>query len=186
MLSWYLPGAGDAVLAVHRDDLVVQGGVHRQHVAAVDGEAVLVDVHDVDVLGEVGEVDRALPVSSASGRGPRRCARARVRWPLLWYSPSNSIEPLVGDHGALAGEDVVVAAQGDPQQLRVLQAVAVLGLRLGVGEKRALHDVSRSPSAPDPEAVGAVLAGLDDDDALAGEGHLVGLAAAPADQRLTP
>src|SRR5919109_607743 len=41
-----------------------------------------------------------------------------------------------------------------------------------------------SPSAPDPEAVGAVLAGLDDDDALAGEGHLVGLAAAPADERL--
>src|ERR1051325_7346545 len=41
-----------------------------------------------------------------------------------------------------------------------------------------------SPSAPEPEAVGAVLAGLDDDDALAGEGHLVGLAAAPADQGL--
>ncbi|MEV5905162.1 hypothetical protein AB0L81_35505, partial [Streptomyces sp. NPDC052127] len=28
-----------------------------------------------------------------------------------------------------------------------------------------LHGVSGSPSAPDPEAVGAVLTGLDDDDA---------------------
>src|SRR5690349_18203604 len=41
-----------------------------------------------------------------------------------------------------------------------------------------------SPSAPDPEAVGAVLAGLDDDDALSGERHLVRLAAAASDQRL--
>src|SRR5690606_9296228 len=41
-----------------------------------------------------------------------------------------------------------------------------------------------SPSAPDPETVGAVLTGLDDDDALTGEGHLVGLPAAAADQRL--
>src|ERR1044072_230499 len=44
--------------------------------------------------------------------------------------------------------------------------------------------VCRSPSAPDSEAVGAVLAGLDDDDALPGERHLVRLAAAASDQRL--
>src|SRR5438874_1842174 len=42
--------------------------------------------------------------------------------------------------------------------------------------------VSVSPSAPGPEPVGAVLAGLDDDEALAGEGQLVGLAAAAPDQ----
>src|SRR6478672_7323311 len=44
--------------------------------------------------------------------------------------------------------------------------------------------MSCSPSAPEPEAVGAVLAGLDDHDALPGERHLVRLAAAAADQRL--
>src|SRR5262245_46210412 len=44
--------------------------------------------------------------------------------------------------------------------------------------------VCRSPSAPDSEAVGTVLAGLDDDHALPGERHLVRLAAAPSDQRL--
>src|SRR5882757_9434898 len=44
--------------------------------------------------------------------------------------------------------------------------------------------VSCSPSAPDSETVGAVLAGLDDDDALPGERHLEGLAAAASDQRL--
>src|ERR1044072_7247038 len=39
-----------------------------------------------------------------------------------------------------------------------------------------------SPSAPGPEPVGAVLAGLYDDEALPGEAELVRLAAAPADQ----
>src|SRR5207244_2304974 len=59
-----LPRAGDAVETVDGDDLVVQRGVHREDVAAVDGQAVLLHVHHVDVLGEVGEVDRALPVAA--------------------------------------------------------------------------------------------------------------------------
>src|SRR4051812_41853194 len=42
--------------------------------------------------------------------------------------------------------------------------------------------MDRSPSAPDSEAVGAVFAGLYDDEALAGEADLEGLAAAPPDQ----
>src|SRR5262249_29847087 len=44
--------------------------------------------------------------------------------------------------------------------------------------------VCGSPSAPEPEAVGAVLAGLDDHDALPGERHLVRLATAAPDERL--
>ena len=54
-------------------------------------------------------------------------------------------DALVGDHRALAGEYVVGAGQRDPQQLRVLDGVPLLGLRLGVGEKCALHDVSAPP-----------------------------------------
>ena len=58
----------------------------------------------------------------------------------------------------------------DPEQLRVLQGVAVLGLLIVCARKvGSAWCVSCSPSAPDPEAVGAVLAGLDDDEALAGE-----------------
>ena len=72
------------------------------------------------------------------------CARAR-RWPLRLVLAVELDQALVGDHGALAGEDVVVARQRDPQQLRVLEAVAVLGLLLGVAEKRTLHGVFAPP-----------------------------------------
>src|ERR1700761_6489187 len=50
--------------------------------------------------------------------------------------------------------------------------------------KSGLCIVLLSPSAPDPEAVRAVLAGLHDDDALPRERHLVRLATAPSAQGL--
>lgn len=144
-----LAGAGDAVLAVDGDDLRVEGRVERQDVGAVDGEALLLDLHDVDVLREVGEVDRALPGAAhqvealaGAGAGP-----ALVRGLVLAVEVD---EALVGDHGALAGEDVVLPGQADPQELRVLDDVPLLALLLGVVEKRALHGVFSLPLSPGP------------------------------------
>ena len=86
-------------------------GVERQDVGAVDGQAVVVDVHDMDVLGEVGEVDRALPGAAHQVEALTGASRGRRRWPVRLVLAVELDQPLVGDHRALAGEDVVVAAR---------------------------------------------------------------------------
>ncbi len=96
------------------------------------------------MLLEVGEVDRALPVAAhqvqaLAGVG----TRASLAVALVLGIELD--EALVGDHRALAGEDVVVALQGEPEHLLVLQAPAVLGLLVVVGEKRTLHGVLAPP-----------------------------------------
>ena len=65
----------------------------RQHVAAVHRQAVLVHVHDVDVLGEVGEVDGALPVAAHQVQALAGAGAGAAPAALLWYSASNSIRP---------------------------------------------------------------------------------------------
>ena len=108
--------------------------VHGLVPAPFEVEPVLLDVHDVHVLGEVGEVDRALSVAAHEVQA---LAGVRTRASLLvaLVLGVELDEPLVGDHGALAGEDVVVALEGDAEHLLVLQTPAFLGLRVVVREK---------------------------------------------------
>lgn len=130
---------------------MVQGGVHGQDVRGVDGEAVAVDVDHMHVLRQIGEEDR--PLTGAAHQ--RQLLAGRAPAPALPLELGVELQqPLVGDHGALAGQHIVVTGQLHPQQLRILRRVAVLRLDLGVSEERTLHGCfpfpRRLPVSPGP------------------------------------
>lgn len=134
---------------VDRDDADPEGAVEGEHVGTVDGETAA-DLHDVQVLGQVGEVDDTVALAAHElqtlAGHPLDVAPAAVAVLAVELHL-----PLEGHHGPLAREHGA-AALGDVglEELRVLEGVATGGLHRNVCEECAVHDVPGAPLSPGP------------------------------------
>src|SRR6185436_16768872 len=132
------PAADEAGSALHLLDVPVDARVEREQVRPVDGDRVVLQVEQVDVLRRLGEEHLA-------GTGHLHQLRALARNRLL-HHPAEPAAPgvleghvaLVGDHrtGLRLDRDLV---QAHLQQLRVLERERLLRLRLLELTQSALH-----------------------------------------------